>query len=269
MSHIKPLLSMMKGKGTLVYVYAPWCGACREFDSKVMNHVQSLKNKTVNIAKVDSKYASKTGLPPVKFLPSLMYVKNGRAETFTGEDGTATSIVPRGKSLDEERESLTNFVQNSNSSPNVLTNANSQENINQSNRPNTLISRPRTARNRSTIPSATPGVMNLPSYNKEGSPGRSTVTLKSLAKSPYDAQEELNGMPTAEMSKNTMFTPIKSTIKASIPVSNPSDIGADLVASQNKGSFSKGPASGGMLSAIRDKVNSLNSLTSLRNTRRK
>lgn len=258
---------MMKGKGTLVYVYAPWCGACREFDSKVMNHVQSLKNKTVNIAKVDSKYASKTGLPPVKFLPSLMYVKNGRAETFTGEDGNTTSVMPRGKNLDEERESLSNFVQNSNppSSSNALTNVNTQETINNETRPNTLLSKPRTAKNRSP----TPGVMNLPSYNKEGSPGRSTVTLKSLAKSPYDAQEELNGMPTAEMSKNTMFTPIKSTIKASIPVSNPSDIGADLVASQDKGSFSKPPASGGMLSAIREKVNSLNSLTRLRNTRRK
>jgi hypothetical protein len=221
-----------------------------------MNHVQSLKNKSINIAKVDSKYASKTGLPPAQYLPTLMYVENGKPKTFMAEDGTPTSVMPRGNSLDEDRENLTNLVQNSsntlNSTPNTMVNRNSK----------TL---------KNTLSSATPARMTLPSYNKEGSPNRSSVTVKSLAKSPYDAF--INGMPTPSQEKeesveDPMFSPIKSTIKSSIPVSIPPDIGADLIASQGKNSFSRPRVTGGMLQAIRQKTNSLNALTRLRKTRK-
>jgi len=246
MPHIKMLEKMMKKKDTLVYIYAPWCGACREFDDKVMNHVQSLSNKSVNIAKVDSKLAYKTGLPPPQYLPTLMYVENGKPKTFTGENGQPTNVMPRSPSLDEDRETLTNLVQNSSST----VNRNSIVNRNTKTVKNTL--------------AATPRKLTLPSYNKEGSPGRSTVTLKSLAKSPYD--EFINGMPTPSLEKDEMFTPIKSTIKSSIPVSSPPDISADLVSSQGR-NLNK-PKVGGMLEAIRQKTNSLNALTRLRKTRK-
>lgn len=242
MPHIKMLEKMMKKKDTLVYIYAPWCGACREFDANVMNHVQSLKNKSINVAKVDSKLASKTGLPAPQYLPTLMYVENGKPKTFTGDNGEPTNVMPRSRTLDEDRKTLTNLVQNSTPKRNSMTVKN-------------------------TLSSSTPGKMTLPSYNKEGSPGRSTVTLKSLAKSPYN--EPINGMPTPSLEKeDSMFTPIKSTIKSSIPVSMPPDIGADLVASQTKNSLKSKPATGGMLQAIRQKTNSLNALTKLRKTRK-
>jgi hypothetical protein len=229
-----------------------------------MNHVQNLPNKNINIAKIDSKLASKTGLPPVKYLPTLMLVKNGVPTTFAGENGEPTTVMPRGNNHSEERETLTNLVQDPNSIANTMANGNMI--ANGSMVANVPTNNSRTLKNRNTL-SSTPGVMTLPTYNKEGSPGRSTVTLQSLAKSPYESQG-LDGMPTAEMTENTMFSPIKSTIKASIPVSNPSDIGADLVASQGKAPFTKS-TSGGMLDAIREKVNSLNSITRLRNSRRR
>jgi hypothetical protein len=65
-----------------------------------------------------------------------------------------------------------------------------------------------------------------------------------------------------------MFTPIKSTIKSSIPVSTPPDIGADLIASQSRKPLSSKSTSGGMLQAIRQHTNSLNSLLKLRKTRK-
>lgn len=259
MPQIKMLEKMMKKKDTLVYIYAPWCGACREFDANVMNHVQGLKNKSMNIAKIDSKFASKTSLPAVKYLPTLMLVgKNGVPATFKDENGESTPVMPRGNSLSEDRETLANLVQNS-GTPNASF---------QGTR-NTIMNRnSRTVKN--TLSSSTPGQMTLPSYNKEGSPGRSTVTLKSLAKSPYD--EFINGMPTPpremEAAEDTMFTPIKSTIKSSIPVSTPPDIGADLIASQSRKPLSSKSTSGGMLQAIREKTNSLNSLLKLRKTRK-
>ncbi len=251
MPHIKMLEKMMKKKDTLVYIYAPWCGACKEFDANVMNHVQSLKNKSMNIAKIDSKLASKTGLPAAKYLPTLMLVgKNGVPATFKDENGQSTPVMPRGNSLSEDRETLANLVQNSNNSPpesrNMVMNRNSK-----------------TVKN--TLSSATPRKMSLPSYDKEGSPGRSSVTVKSLAKSPYD--EFINGMPTPPK-EDTMFSPIKSSIKSSIPVSSPPDIGADLVSSQYRNTPSSKSSSGSMLEAIRQKTNSLNSLNTLRKTRR-
>ena len=236
MPHIKMLEKMMKKKDTLVYIYAPWCGACREFDAKVMNHVQSLKNKTLNIAKIDSKFASKTGLPPVKYLPTLMLVgKDGVPATFKDENGEPTNSMPRGNTLMEDKDTLSTLVQT----------------------PSTPVS---TVRNTVTLRNRTTQKLTLPSYNsgKEGSPPRANVTLKSLAKSPYDTF--INGMPTASLENSNM----KSPIKASIPVSNPPDIGADLLASQQK---TVPKTKGGMLEAIRNKVNALNSLTRLRKNR--
>jgi thiol-disulfide isomerase/thioredoxin len=266
MPHIKMLEKMMKKKDTLVYIYAPWCGACREFDANVMNHVQGLKNKSMNIAKIDSKFASKTSLPAVKYLPTLMLVgKNGVPATFKDENGESTPVMPRANSLSEDREILQNIVQNSAKvNPSSLGSLATR---------NTVMNRnSRTVKN--TLSSSTPGQMTLPSYNKEGSPGRSTVTLKSLAKSPYD--EFINGMPTPskemegdqDIAQDTMFTPIKSTIKSSIPVSSPPDIGADLIASQSRKPLSSKSTSGGMLQAIREQTNSLNSLLKLRKTRK-
>jgi hypothetical protein len=254
------LEKMMKKKDTLVYIYAPWCGACREFDANVMNHVQSLKNKSMNIAKIDSKLASKTGLPAAQYLPTLMLVENGKPKTFKDENGQPTTVMPRANSLSEDRETLTNLVQHSGNtvsgtSHNSLHSVPERNTVaNRNTRKNTLTS--------------SPEKLSLPSYNKEGSPARSSVTLKSLAKSPYDGY--INGMPTPsaekEKSEDTLFTPIKSSIKASIPVSSPPDIGADLVASQDRKTVTS--KSGGMLEAIRQKTNSLNALTKLRNTRK-
>ena len=76
-------------------------------------------------------------------------------------------------------------------------------------------------------------------------------------------------MPTQEVSssQDQLFSPIKNSIRASIPVSSPPDIGADLVASQKKKTYET--MTGGMLDALRLQTKSLNSLTKMRNTRKK
>jgi len=104
-----------KGPLTLVYINAKWCGACHRFNDEVWSHLTKLKNKSVNLASVDSEMIGKTSLAnvPRKFYPTLMLVgKDKKPATFEDEEGNPTNAMPRNSTLSEDREALSNLVKN-------------------------------------------------------------------------------------------------------------------------------------------------------------
>jgi hypothetical protein len=231
---------MMDNKESFVALYeADWCGACKMFDKHVMSHMKNLENKTLKIARISSNVAFKTGLPPPEHYPTLLHVKNGTAEP-----------IERGKSLEEDRINLTNLVK----TPDPNGSANKS-----------LMRNSRTVKkNMNTLSSTTPKEITLPTYDKQGSPPRSTVSLKSLAKSPYDTF--INGMPSKRVSP---INSKKESNVTSIPVINPPDVSVDLQKSTLKSSENPSTRGGGLLSAIYRQINSLKSLVKLRKTRKR
>ena len=249
--------ALVKGPLTLVYVNAKWCGACHRFNDEVWSQLTKLKNRSVNLASVDSEYIGKTSLAnvPRKFYPTLMLVgKDKKPATFEDEEGQPTNAMPRNATLQEDREALSNLVVN----PTVKTNLSLPSNspavpnlaVNSLQRIN---SPPRAS---VTMNSLLPKAMN--------SPPRANVTKTSLAKSPFDAMdtpvfsdEKTNSPATIRTMDNT-----KMNSKKIMP-SNPPDIGADLVASQKQAS----PLpiqGGGLLNAIKGKTAQLKSMMQMR-----
>lgn len=107
--------AIVKGPLTLVYVNAKWCGACHKFNDEVWSHLTKLKNKSVNLASVDSEMFNKTSLAgsPPKFYPTLMLVgKDKKPATFKDEEGNPTNSMPRNSTLSEDKASLATFIQN-------------------------------------------------------------------------------------------------------------------------------------------------------------
>jgi len=69
----------------------------------------------MNLASVDSEVIGKTSLAnvPRKFYPTLLLVgKDKKPATFMDEDGTPTNAMPRSNTLAEDREALSNLIQN-------------------------------------------------------------------------------------------------------------------------------------------------------------
>jgi len=227
--------ALVKGPLTLVYVNAKWCGACHRFNDEVWSSLTKLKNKSVNLASVDSDFIGKTSLGnvPRKFYPTLMLVgKDGKPATFKDEEGQPTNAMPRNSTLSEDREALSNLVVN----PTVKT----------------------------TLP------------KRIDSPPRANVTVKSLAKSPFEPRDnksinEIKNMSVNKKMGNSASVSNGNTAK-SILSSNPPDIGADLVASQTKSPtptaavvpVSIKGGSNGMLDAIKRKTNSMRSMLQMR-----
>ena len=112
---VKSFEKLLKnGPLTLVYINAKWCGACHQFTDKVWSPLSQLKNKSMNMASVDSEMIGKTSLAnvPRKFFPTLLLVgKDGKAATFKDENGQATNAMPRKNTLLEDKEVFTNLVQ--------------------------------------------------------------------------------------------------------------------------------------------------------------
>lgn len=234
--------ALVKGPLTLVYVNAKWCGACHRFNDEVWSSLTKLKNKSVNLASVDSDFIGKTSLAkvPRKFYPTLMLVgKDGKPATFKDEEGQPTNAMPRNSTLSEDREALSNLVVNP------------------------------------TVKTSIPQMRN--------SPPRSNVTVKSLAKSPFEPRDnksinEIKNMSVNKKMGNTASVSDSSIIKAkSILSSNPPDIGADLVASQTKSPTPTAAVvpqairggSNGMLDAIKRKTNSMRSMLQMRHSTRR
>lgn len=247
--------ALVKGPLTLVYVNAKWCGACHRFNDEVWSQLTKLKNRSVNLASVDSEYIGKTSLAnvPRKFYPTLMLVgKDKKPATFEDEEGQPTNAMPRNATLEEDREALSNLVVN----PTVKTNINTPPMPNVAvNSVQRMNSPPRAS---VTMNSLLPKAMN--------SPPRANVTKNSLAKSPFEAMdtpvfsdEKTNSPATIRTMGNTNT---KMNSKRIMP-SNPPDIGADLVASQKQAS----PLpiqGGGLLNAIKGKTAQLKSMMQMR-----
>jgi thiol-disulfide isomerase/thioredoxin len=201
--------ALVKGPLTLVYVNAKWCGACHRFNDEVWSSLTKLKNKSVNLASVDSEYIGKTSLAkvPRKFYPTLMLVgKDGKPATFQDEDGQPTNAMPRNSTLSEDREALSNLVVN----PTVKTTVPQRMN---------------------SLPRANVNVKSLakspfePRNNKSINEIKNTTVNKTM------------GNAASSVSPNTPLEIINDTSKSKskqILSSIPPDIGADLVASQTK-----------------------------------
>jgi hypothetical protein len=285
---------LSSGPLTLVYINAKWCGACHRFNDEVWSHLTKLKNKSVNLASVDSEMIGKTSLAnvPRKFYPTLMLVgKDKKPATFEDEDGNPTNAMPRNNTLSEDREALSNLVQNPTVKPSLSQTAN-----------------PSLSRSIKTSLSPTMSAsMNMAA--SANSPRRATVTRKSLAKSPFESlngmpNESLNGMPNESsmsneisesnvlgsrnmenvqnasrtvttMKMNSNSKRMGTASSKQIATSTPPDIGADLVSSQTKSSTSTAPVmqgaprGGTMLSAIKHKTAQLKSMLNLRSSTRK
>jgi len=276
---------LSNGPLTLVYVNAKWCGACHRFNDEVWGPLTKLKNKSVNLASVDSEMIGKTSLAnvPRKFFPTLMLVgKDKKPATFEDEEGNPTNAMPRNNTLSEDREALSNLVQNPTVKPSMGPMAPSMGPMAPSMGP--MAPSMKTSKTSS---------MNFEAGIN--SPPRANVSEGSLAKSPYEA---INGIPTMdnsqmnsqEMSEEKLNKPSRTVntlnmnntrkntpSSRKIPTSLPPRITDDLVSSQTKSptptaGLMPEPIKGGtMLKAIRDHAASIKSMLSLRkqSTRRR
>ena len=272
-----------RGPLTLVLIYADWCGACHRFRDEVWSPLTQLKDATMNRAAIREDMIAGTSLANVerKFYPTLLLVgKDKKPATFVDENGASTPAMPRKPTLGEDKESLTALV----------------------NSPTPLL--PAVAPIAAVVSTAVQEEMNLeasmsapskPStavqeeMNIENSMERNTGTLAQPAYSiqPINSLKRQNQTPSDSMNDEPQAEPEESislgrspfvnksaapSFAATMPSSKmPPDIGADLVASQNR----KNPAlvGGGkstgsrLLEAIKNQTRSLKSLLRLRNTR--
>jgi thiol-disulfide isomerase/thioredoxin len=229
---------LSRGPLTLVYVNAKWCGACHKFTDEVWSPLTQMKNKTMNMAAVDSEMIGKTSLAnvPRKFFPTLLLVgKDKKPAVFKDEEGLPTNAMPRKNTLSEDKNSLSTLLQSINKS--------------------------KTSNNQTTKNKTLKFKMN-----SRNSPPRAVITpsaaLQDLDKTPF-------GNANAEPSiVNESLNPeVSRTIKIETVKGMPPDVGSDLVASQRPGTpYPRGGARvGRMLNAIREKAASFGSILSLRN----
>jgi thiol-disulfide isomerase/thioredoxin len=203
--------ALVKGPLTLVYVNAKWCGACHRFNDEVWSPLTKLKNKSVNLASVDSEFIGKTSLAkvPRKFYPTLMLVgKDGKPATFEDEEGQPTNAMPRNSTLSEDREALSNLVVN----PTVKTTIPQRMN---------------------SLPRANVNVKSLakspfePRDNKTINEIKNMTVNKTMGNSASVANASVSEL-------NTINQKVNGSMSKKILSSMPPDIGADLIASQTK-----------------------------------
>ena len=263
--------ALVKGPLTLVYVNAKWCGACHRFNDEVWSPLTKLKNRSVNLASVDSEYIGKTSLAnvPRKFYPTLMLVgKDKKPATFEDEEGQPTNAMPRNPTLAQDKEALSNLVVNPTLKTNLSLPSNTPavpsaavNNLQRMNSPprasvtmNSLLPKPMNSPPRASV------TMNSLLPKPMNSPPRANVTKSSLAKSPFEAMDTpvfSNSPATTKTMDNTRMNSKK------IMSSNPPDIGADLVASQ-KQAMPLPIQGGGLLNAIKGKTAQLKSMLQMR-----
>ena len=271
-----------RGPLTLVLIYADWCGACHRFRDEVWSPLTQLKDATMNRAAIREDMIAGTSLANVerKFYPTLLLVgKDKKPATFVDENGASTPAMPRKPTLGEDKESLTALVNSPTPllpavAPSVVVSTAVQEEMNLE----ASMSAP-----------SKPSTAVQEEMNLENSMERNTGTLAQPAYSiqPINSLKRQNQTPSDSMNDEPQAEPEESislgrspfvnksaapSFAATMPSSKmPPDIGADLVASQNR----KNPAlvGGGkstgsrLLEAIKNQTRSLKSLLRLRNTR--
>jgi hypothetical protein len=257
-----------RGPLTLVLIYADWCGACHRFRDEVWSPLTQLKNATMNRAAIREDMIANTSLANVerKFYPTLLLVgKDKKTATFVDENGAATPAMPRKPTLNEDKESLTALV----NSPTPLL-------------PATAATAATAAANNEAVSEAVQEEMNLEeSMSKQATlnqPAYSIQPVESVkrqSQTPSDsldidieeeAEENLGRSPF----NNKGYTPSVAATKSKM---GPPDIGADLVASQNRGKpvMMGGNRSTGsrLLDAIKTQTRSLRAMLRLRTSTHK
>jgi hypothetical protein len=203
-----------------------------------------------------------------KFYPTLLLVgKDKKAATFVDENGAPTPSMPRKPTLDEDKESLTALV----NSPTPLLPAAAA-----------TAGTAATAEAENEISEAVQEEMNLEeSMSKQGTlnqPAYSIQPVESVKRqnqTPSDtidvdieeeAEENLGRSPF----NNKGYTPSIAATKSKM---GPPDIGADLVASQNRGKpvlLGGGRSTGSrLLDAIKNQTRSLRAMLRLRTSTHK
>ena len=216
-----------------------------------------------------------------KFYPTLLLVgKDKKPATFVDENGASTPAMPRKPTLGEDKESLTALV----NSPTPLLPAvapsvavvstavqeemNLEASMSAPSKPSTAVQEEMNLENSME---RTSGTLAQPAY--------SIQPINSLKRQNQTPSDSMNDEPQAEPEESISLgrSPFVNksaapSFAATMPSSKmPPDIGADLVASQNR----KNPAlvGGGkstgsrLLEAIKNQTRSLKSLLRLRNTR--
>ena len=269
-----------RGPLTLVLIYADWCGACHRFRDEVWSPLTQLKDATMNRAAIREDMIAGTSLANVerKFYPTLLLVgKDKKPATFVDENGASTPAMP---TLGEDKESLTALV----NSPTPLLPAvapsvavvstavqeemNLEASMSAPSKPSTAVQEEMNLENSME---RTSGTLAQPAY--------SIQPINSLKRQNQTPSDSMNDEPQAEPEESISLgrSPFVNksaapSFAATMPSSKmPPDIGADLVASQNR----KNPAlvGGGkstgsrLLEAIKNQTRSLKSLLRLRNTR--
>jgi hypothetical protein len=302
-----------RGPLTLVFIYADWCGACHRFRDEVWSPLTQLKDATMNRASIREDMIAGTSLANVerKFYPTLLLVgKDKKPATFVDENGASTPAMPRKPTLDEDKESLTALVNSPTpllpavapsvgvpsvgvpsvgvpsvgvpSAAVVSTAVQEEMNLEAS---MSAPSKPSTADPSTAVPStAVQEEMNLENSMERNSgtlaqPAYSIQPINSLKRQSQTPSDSMNDEPEAEDSESLGRSPFvnKSAVPSFAATMSsskmPPDIGADLVASQNR----KNPAlvGGGkstgskLLEAIKNQTRSLKALLRLRTTRSK
>ena len=271
-----------KGPLTLVLIYADWCGACHRFRDEVWSPLTQLKNATMNRAAIREDMIAGTSLANVerKFYPTLLLVgKDKKPATFVDENGASTPAMPRKPTLGEDKESLTALV----NSPTPLLPA-----VVPSAVVSTAVQEEMNLEASMSAPSK-PSTAVQEEMNLENSMERNTGTLAQPAYSiqPINSLKRQNQTPSDSMNDEPQAEPEESislgrspfvnksaapSFAATMPSSKmPPDIGADLVASQNRRNpalVGGGKTTGSrLLEAIKNQTRSLKSLLRLRNTR--
>ena len=272
-----------RGPLTLVLIYADWCGACHRFRDEVWSPLTQLKDATMNRAAIREDMIAGTSLANVerKIYPTLLLVgKDKKPATFVDENGASTPAMPRKPTLGEDKESLTALV----NSPTPLLPAvapsvavvstavqeemNLEASMSAPSKPSTAVQEEMNLENSME---RTSGTLAQPAY--------SIQPINSLKRQNQTPSDSMNDEPQAEPEESISLgrSPFVNksaapSFAATMPSSKmPPDIGADLVASQNR----KNPAlvGGGkstgsrLLEAIKNQTRSLKSLLRLRNTR--
>jgi thiol-disulfide isomerase/thioredoxin len=254
-----------RGPLTLVLIYADWCGACHRFRDEVWSPLTQLKNATMNRAAIREDMIANTSLANVerKFYPTLLLVgKDKKTATFVDENGASTPAMPRKPTLDEDKESLTALV----NSPTPLLPATAAT----------------TVANNEAVSEAIQEEMNLEeSMSKQGTlnqPAYSIQPVESVKRQSQTPSDSLNIDIEEEAEENLGRSPFNNkgytpSVAATKSKMGPPDIGADLVASQNRGKpvMMGGNRSTGsrLLDAIKNQTRSLRAMLRLRTSTHK
>jgi hypothetical protein len=278
-----------RGPLTLVFIYADWCGACHRFRDEVWSPLTQLKDAAMNRAAIREDMIAGTSLANVerKFYPTLLLVgKDKKPATFVDENGVSTPAMPRKPTLNEDKESLTALVNSP--TPLLPAVAPSAAVVSTAVQEEMNLEASMSAPSKPSTPDPSTAVQE--EMNLENSMERNTGTLakpaysiqpieslKRQSPTPSDPEPEASASLGRSPFVNKSAAPsFAATMTSPLPSSKmPPDIGADLVASQNRrnpvlvgGGKSKSTGSK-LLEAIKNQTRSLKALLRLRNTRSK